>query len=293
MLQVQGDTLFSQKIFNRFNSLEFFIVVRDSFCTDTSDVLYLTPKEKPVALMAGFPAIQCLIGNRFPFNDNTTMSTSGFTRIWMFGDGSTSVQEQTFHSYIDTGFYTVKLRINGNNGCNDSASALVKINPDPISSFSTSIVNGLDVSFMPIDTSWLNYAWDFGDGSSSNSKTPAHSYAAIGLYNAELQVTSNENCATKTEEELSVENPNGVQRSVNLNNTVIYPNPSNGTFYIQLPSLDNYFITVFDVMGAEIIHEDYSAVEKGEFIFDLFRSGVYLVKIQNGTDAVLKRVVVD
>ncbi len=291
LLQVQGDTLFNQKIFNRFNSLEFFIVVRDSFCTDTSDILNLTPKEKPVALMAGFPAIQCLIDNRFPFNDNTTMSTSGFTRMWNFGDGSSSVQEQTFHSYIDTGFYKVNLRINGNNGCDDSASALVKINPDPISSFSTSIVNGLDVSFIPMDTSWLNYAWDFGDGNSSKSKTPTHSYAAVGLYNAELQVTSDENCPTKTEEELSIENPNSVQKAANVNNTIIYPNPSKGAFHIQLPSLDTYFITVFDVMGAEIIHEEYSAIEGGEFTFELFRSGVYLVKIQSGADAVLKQVV--
>ena len=293
LLQVQGDTLFSQKTFNRFNTLEFFVVVSDSFCIDTSDLLFLTPKEKPVALMAGFPPIQCLSGNRFPFNDNTTMTTSGFTRVWDFGDGSTSAQEQAFHSYLDTGIYKIKLRINGNNGCNDSAFAQVKLNPSPISTFSTYIINGLDVSFMPIDTSWLNYAWDFGDGNSSNTKAPTHSYLAIGSYTTELQVTSDGNCVTKTKEELGVENPDGIQQFLSLNNTVIYPNPSKKAFYIKLPSIGEYFITVFDVMGAEIIHDQHSSTEGNEFSFELFRSGVYLVKIQSGTDAVLKQVILD
>ena len=171
-LQVQGDTLFDQKIFNRFNTLDFFIVVRDSFCTDTSDILYLTPKEKPVAQMAGFLAIQCLRNNGFPFNDNTVMTTSGFTRLWNYGDGATSTQEQTTHSYNDSGIYKVKLSINGNNGCNDSISAQVKINPTPVSGFKATVLNNLDVSFAPVDTSWLNYAWDFGDGNSSSSKKP-------------------------------------------------------------------------------------------------------------------------
>ena len=292
-LQVQGDTLFDQKIFNRFNTLDFFIVVRDSFCTDTSDILYLTPKEKPVAQMAGFLAIQCLRNNSFPFNDNTVMTTSGFTRLWNYGDGATSTQEQTTHSYNDSGIYKVKLSINGNNGCNDSISAQVKINPTPVSGFKATVLNNLDVSFAPVDTSWLNYAWDFGDGNSSSSKNPIHSYGSAGLYSAELKVTSDLSCVSKTGEELTVESPSSSQESFGLRNTVIYPNPSKGVFYIQLSGSEDYFITVFDIMGAEIIHEQYSTKEGKEFSFELFRSGVYLVKIQSGTNSALKQVVVD
>jgi len=46
-------------------------------------------------------------------------------------------------------------------------------------------------------------------------------------------------------------------------------------------------------MGAEIIHDQHSSTEGNEFSFELFRSGVYLVKIQSGTDAVLKQVILD
>ena len=72
--------------------------------------------------MAGFLAIQCLRNNSFPFNDNTVMTTSGFTRLWNYGDGwQTSTQGGKLpHSYNDSGIYKVKLSINGNNGCNDS-----------------------------------------------------------------------------------------------------------------------------------------------------------------------------
>lgn len=65
-------------------------------------------------------------------------------------------------------------------------------------------------SYVP--DSQLSYSWDFGDGSSGSGKTPEHSYAATGKYQAKLTV-SNGNQSSTMELPITVE-PSNLQSPV-------------------------------------------------------------------------------
>lgn len=47
-------------------------------------------------------------------------STGGTTYSWTFGDGGNSTSQNTSHTYISNGTYTVKLVVTSSNGCKDS-----------------------------------------------------------------------------------------------------------------------------------------------------------------------------
>lgn len=67
----------------------------------------------------------------------------------------------------------------------------------PISNFNFTKV-GLAVNFFNSSTCAANYSWNFGDGSTSNTANPTHTYATNGIYNVCLTVTnvngSNQKC---------------------------------------------------------------------------------------------------
>lgn len=49
---------------------------------------------------------------------------------WQFGDGDTSLLQNTAHTYQDTGVYTVTLIVATEHGCRDTATSLVHVRPD-------------------------------------------------------------------------------------------------------------------------------------------------------------------
>lgn len=118
---------------------------------------------------------------------------------WDFGDSETSTDQSPLHTYASPGTYTVSLEVTGTGGDGtSSASHMVTVAADSLTSaFGTSSVSGpapLTVDFVdhsvagpsgPI-TGW---AWTFGDGGTSTSQNPSHTYNAAGSYTAELIVT--------------------------------------------------------------------------------------------------------
>jgi PKD repeat protein len=67
--------------------------------------------------------------------------------------------------------------------------------PGPVTANFTDSISSLTVNFDGTSStapgsSIASYAWDFGDGGSSSSATPAHTYASSGTYTVTLTVTS-------------------------------------------------------------------------------------------------------
>ena len=67
----------------------------------------------------------------------------------------------------------------------------------------------------------FTYAWDFGDGSTSNEMNPSHSYFSEGNYSASLTVTDSKNTASENSVYITVECPKLV--------VVASANPTSGT----------------------------------------------------------------
>ncbi len=84
------------------------------------------------------------------------------------------------------------LDINGN-----LAELSVFISAIPDASF-TFAYNDIAADFTPA-TSGVSYAWDFGDGTTSTSTNPSHTYSSIGVYTVTLTVVNSYGCTdTKT-----------------------------------------------------------------------------------------------
>lgn len=164
-----------------------------SGCTATScDSLYFSPTN-------------CSATFFYQISGNTIYlypSTSGgaiTTYLWNFGDGASGTGQYPSHTYAVPGTYTVCIAIYTASGCTDSTCQTITIPPASPCQAGFTWNNPLNNQVLFYNTSpgsQLNFFWNFGDGSTSNSTNPSHIYAAAGTYYACLTIIdSSQGCA--------------------------------------------------------------------------------------------------
>ncbi|MFN8560605.1 MAG: PKD domain-containing protein [Anaerolineae bacterium] len=108
---------------------------------------------------------------------------------WVFGDGSSSSEQNPAHTYAAGGTYTVTLTVTGTNGASNTANQQVTVTAALHAEFSAQ-PSDLNVQFVDQSTGQIvAYQWDFGDGSGSNEQNPLHGYNAGGTYTVTLTIT--------------------------------------------------------------------------------------------------------
>ncbi len=116
----------------------------------------------------------------------TNMSSDDLrTRLWDFGDGQTSTDENPQHTYQIPGVYQVCLssedmyKICSQQYC-DTLSVLdtTPCIADFIYDDDNYNVQFTNTSSGPVE----NYLWDFGDGNTSTETSPYHTYSSTGVY---------------------------------------------------------------------------------------------------------------
>jgi gliding motility-associated-like protein len=122
--------------------------------------------------------------------------------LWNFGDGATSTSAITSHTYTDPGSFSVSLEVIGVNGCLNKVTKtnLIYFGPPVITKFIgvpykgcvpyTAKLSAAITAPEPIAT----YLWDFGDGTTSTSASPSHTYSDTGHYNISLDITTVSGC---------------------------------------------------------------------------------------------------
>lgn len=146
---------------------------------------------------------QCLTDNSFGFTNTSSIASGSLTQhSWNFGDGGTATTLNATRSYSTPGTYTVKLVSTSDNGCKDSTSQQVIVNPMPSTSFTINNTGQClsDNSFSFTNSSVITsgsltqHSWDFGDGGTSTSLNATRTYIAPGTYAVKLVSTSNNGC---------------------------------------------------------------------------------------------------
>ena len=139
---------------------------------------------------------------------------------WDFGDGATSSSQNPSHTYAQAGSYWVSLHIaDSTNNCMDSISQniIVTANPSPCLadfSYSVSPTNNMIYTFTDLSsgniTSWN---WHFGDGTTSSTQNPSHTYTQAGSYWVSLHIIDSiNNCLDSISQNIIVTaNPNPCQ----------------------------------------------------------------------------------
>ncbi len=173
-------------------------VTSDSGCTDT-DTLSVIVYPQPVA---DFIPTSVCVSTPTIFTDQ---SSGGPINAWDwdFGDTSPKTSDQSpVHTYALEGNYSAILIVTNTNGCKDTATKTVAVNPLPVAAFSSSDTSGClphcvdftNNSTIGLGNTITQYTWIFGDGSTSGLEDPTHCYGAPGTYDVQLTVTSNKGC---------------------------------------------------------------------------------------------------
>jgi PKD repeat protein len=130
----------------------------------------------------------------------TNRTTGQVTRyLWEFGDGASSTLTNPIYTYRTAGTYTVKLTATGPGGSGtETKTGLIKVSSapvvqPPVADFSASPTNGtapLTVQFANRTIGQVTrYLWEFGDGATSATTSPAYVYRAAGTYTVKLTAT--------------------------------------------------------------------------------------------------------
>nr|WP_239579286.1 PKD domain-containing protein [Microlunatus panaciterrae] len=153
------------------------------------------PNAKPVAAFS-FEVSDLSVA--FDGSGSSDSDGSVASYAWDFGDGGSSDVAKPSHVFAAAGDYQVKLTVTDDKGATDSVTKTVTAvappaNVKPVAAFSFE-VSDLSVAFdgsgsSDSDGSVASYAWDFGDGGSSDVAKPSHVFAAAGDYQVKLTVT--------------------------------------------------------------------------------------------------------
>jgi len=125
-------------------------------------------------------------GTNYSFTNGAGPSA---TSVWDYGDGSPlDTAYNPLHTYAAPGNYTVCSYITGS--CvSDTACTTVIICPAPALADYSTTINYPDVTFNDLSQNAAAWSWDFGDGATSTSQSPTHTYGTFGLYSVCLTVT--------------------------------------------------------------------------------------------------------
>ncbi|MEC8967913.1 MAG: PKD domain-containing protein, partial [Bacteroidota bacterium] len=160
-----------------------------------------------------------------PFNVNfQNPNPNAISFSWDFGDGNQSILENPSNTYIQAGLKTIQLILGFNNAPNDTIvlTDYIEVIVSPTANFSlnnlgTSCENQNIYEFENLSTNSTSSYWDFGDGSTSSSLNPNHTYSSSGTYPVTL-VANNGNCvSTSTYSSIIIEeNPSVTANSSSL-----------------------------------------------------------------------------
>ncbi len=156
--------------------------------------LFDTITIQPVAQVNFNYALACS-GQSVLLEDSSFIATGNLSLwLWDFGNGSTSIAENTSVVFDEPGVYDVSLTVTSTEGCSAVSEEQVAVYPSPDAVFIWSkTCEGMLMNFESETnsdlTGPLNYAWNFA-GVIGSGETEQHLFPESGLYNVSHEVWS-------------------------------------------------------------------------------------------------------
>lgn len=131
----------------------------------------------------------------------SSQASSAISWNWLFGDGSTSIQQNPSHVYAQPGIYTVSLITSNQLGCSDTViiDDYIEILANPVPSIQTSVpLSGctpININFSTTTPNITTWSWNFGDTTASQLPSPSHAYYNAGVFPVSLNVTYANGCS--------------------------------------------------------------------------------------------------
>jgi PKD repeat protein len=226
--------------------------VSNGFCTDEY-VTKIVVSEAPKAAFISNTKSGC---NQLTVAfENTSVNASEY--LWDFGDGTFSREANPVHHYVhNKDAYTVKLTVTNQYGCSDEvvSSDYINVYPPPEAQIviePNKIIKVPNYSFTfnaLSDEDLISYRWDFGDGSSADSKKLTHKYDRFGTYKVRLTITNKANCTNVIEDQVTILDFPGYLYMPNA----FEPNNLNAdlkVFKVKGSGIETYSLKIFNKWG--------------------------------------------
>ncbi len=175
------------------------LVAKNSDGSSGVKSMNITVNRVPTPPVANFTATQ--IGSLMvQFNDTSSNDPNKWN--WEFGDGSTSTDTNSTHTYNTAGNYITNLTVSNTDGTNTISKAITvtAITGLPTASFTAVPQIGhvpLTVKFTDTSTNTTSLKWDFGDNSPTTTESnPSHTYKTIGIFTVKLTATNSGKSST-------------------------------------------------------------------------------------------------
>ena len=145
-----------------------------------------------------FEVSNVCLGTNMQFLNKSMVKNGYLTYNWDFGDTKTSNDLNPVYNYNAPGKYTVRLITNSNYGCGDTIYKTVSVYPVATLNFTfKNAPFGNPVHFTDstiLSSGTFKDTWDFGDGNTSTTNNPEHTYSTAGNYITTLTVQSDSGC---------------------------------------------------------------------------------------------------
>ncbi|MFT4601371.1 MAG: PKD repeat protein [Arenicella sp.] len=279
------------------NTYQICLTVTDANGCDTTSCQLLTTNCPQTSCNASFnPAfIGCDSVWFVPgFNDPNV-----YDYYWDFGDGNSSTDVDPTHTYSSNGTYYVVLTIiDSVGGCSDSFTMEMFINcgASPCntqgvfqwySDSSQCNVNFISTAYGGVAP--YSYYWNFGDGGTAADANPVHNYAP-GTWTPCLTITDANGCDTTYCDVVYSQCGLSIGEQEGLSQFNVYPNPTNGLFFIELNLAAD--VLIYD-LGGKLVHSQSNEFDAGQIKIDIghLESGTYIIKILSEKEFESKRII--
>lgn len=142
--------------------------------------------------------------------------------------------------------------VTDNDNCQDTNSVTITVKSLPVANFGYNAVN-LIISFADSSTNALTWFWEFGDGDSSVSQNPTHTYFTEDTYNVCLTVADTFGCKDSTCKLVDAVTT-GMKEPLYSATLSVYPNPYTGQTQIaySLGEKGDVILEVYNLLGKKI-----------------------------------------
>lgn len=256
------------------------IVTSNAGCSDTITQM-VNAWEVPVAdftFTSDCPNNQIIVD----FIDQSTTTTNPIN-FWFydFGGQGTASSANPTQLFTANGNYTILHIVGTANGCYDTTSQLLTVEPLPIADFSYNLDASsnvtADINFINTSTNATTYSWNFGNGASSTVTDPSITYFTNNSYFITLYATSLLGCTDSTTQLIIIDNIVPPEEINTLIPNAISPNNDNVNDVWKLDFLNilypNAHVEVYNEWGQQIFVSDgydipWDGTYKGEQVTD-------------------------
>ena len=156
-------------------------------------------------------------------------------------------------------------------------------------------ISGTTVNFST-PAAGITYSWNFGDGNTSTSQNPSHTYAENGTYTVVL-VETNGTCTDTLTQSITTGTTGINDVSGGLTGFLLFPNPVKEQLTLNINTgkqLNGCMLSIHNVLGQAVSAQSIDLNNGANTVtmdVSSLSAGIYLLNLQSGKETVTRRFV--